>query len=181
MEQWVRNSVEVETEPSQSLLGRRGAENPVGKASFGVGKSCFTGGGQAERGVPEHRKLTPRPTAPPSPARRPCGNPVTLSRALRAPGRNNNDIENNDNNDNNNDDNDNNTTTTTTTNNNHDNNNNDNDNSLTSAQELLPPPLFRLGAAVQVAGYALSTAWFTKIFRIALKSSGESLPSLNAA
>lgn len=46
------------------------------------------------------------------------------------------------------------------------------------ARPCLPPTLFRLGAAVQASGYALSTVWFTKIVRIALKTSMTTVPSM---
>lgn len=40
------------------------------------------------------------------------------------------------------------------------------------ARPALPPSLFKLGATVQVGGYALSAVWFAKIVRIALKTPG---------
>mmetsp|Transcript_46463 Transcript_46463/g.134565 ORF Transcript_46463/g.134565 Transcript_46463/m.134565 type:complete len:312 (-) Transcript_46463:413-1348(-) len=47
------------------------------------------------------------------------------------------------------------------------------------ARPVLPPMLFGLGAAVQASGYGLSAVWFTKILRIALKTTGEAtLPSI---
>lgn len=47
------------------------------------------------------------------------------------------------------------------------------------ASPVLPPTLFRLGAAVQASGYGLSAVWFTKILRIALKTTSQAVvPSI---